>query len=210
MPIAIGTSCMKNTMNLLDAGRSFANRGGHSLDAAKSNVPYGENTRDIGLKEFRSTYAGPHVRPKILSHEISPCSYKPPFIECDTTIKPVRGRYCAGHEENVSNTVRLGSALHTLPCDPLQLLIAFEGLDLSVDVKVDVRRFRNTPNEVLRHTLRQTLGTYQQMHAPTRRREKYRSLARRVAASDDNDLTGSTTPRFGRGCCIINSHPQKS
>ena len=144
-------------MYLLYASRAFANRGGDPFDATGTNVAYSKDSRNIGLKEFWPT----PVQDEIFCLQIRPGSYESAVIECDATVEPVSGRYGAGHEENVTDVVQLRFALRCLPCYPLEVLIAIEGLDLCGKMKSDIRGFCDASNEVLRHTRRQPLRSNQ-------------------------------------------------
>src|ERR1700722_5810941 len=104
------------------------------------------------------------------------------------------------------NTVgRDFSGVSVAPCNPLQRGFAFEGNNLGIEMKLNVRILRQTLSQVSRHGARQFACPHQQVYVAGSLRQEPRSLPRRVSSTDHRYLLTFRPLRFDASRSIVNS-----
>src|SRR5438876_6725076 len=152
---------------------------------------------------MRSTSQWPMRSSQIIWRQLGPRLDESVIIEGDTTVEPSRARSSTRHDEHVTNVFSFRRAVVPSQVDALEVIFAFEGGDFRPCVQSDPRILFNASDQVSRHGVGQTIGSYEHVDVSCRLGEGHGSLASCVAAANDANLfTGAQLRLDERGAVV--------
>src|SRR5437667_2880960 len=110
------------------------------------------------------------------------------IVEDNTTVEPSGARSSTRHDEHVTNVLSFRHAVVPSQVDALEVIFAFERGDFRPCVQSDSRILFNASDQVSRHGVGQTIGSYEHVDVSCRLGEGHGSLPSCVAAANDANL----------------------
>src|SRR5437868_819555 len=125
----------------MDRDRSLTNRGCDSLDVAGADIANCEHSRKARFQHFSRAGEWP-VELRNLSSgkiQVAASENEPLAVHGDTALQPFRPRRCACHHKQMSDVMSRSFACSSIdPIDPLQLPLAMESNDLSIEMQFNL------------------------------------------------------------------------
>src|SRR5438552_6642961 len=112
---------------------------------------------------MRSTSQWPMRSSQIIWRQLGPRLDESVIIEGDTTVEPSGARSSTRHDEHVTNvlSLRFRVVVTLAQVHGLEVIFTFEGGDFRPCVHSDSRILFNASDQVSRHGVGQTIGSYE-------------------------------------------------
>src|SRR6266550_9582517 len=154
---------------------------------------------------MRRTSQWPVRSGQFIRGELGPRLDESMIIEGDTTIEPASARICPGHDEHMAHILSL--CLRTIiaaQVHSLEVILTVERGDFGAGVHRDPRILLNASDQVSRHSLGQTIRSYEHVYVSRRLSEGHGGLASRVAAANDANLFSGAQLRLDERGAVVN------
>src|SRR5712672_324128 len=146
----------KCLVNLLHAGRTFADRSGDPFHAAATYIADRIDSRNIRLKGVGHTLIAPAVARQVVHRQIEAGPNEGFVVECDAPLEPASRRYGSCHQKDMLDWMSFAAARsRRLPSHGFQMCTAIERHDFGSHVKLYIRGIGDAADQIVGHAVSQ-------------------------------------------------------
>jgi hypothetical protein len=143
-------------VNLLHAGRTFADRSGDPFHAAATYIADRKDSREIGLKGVGHTLIAPAVARQVIRRQIEAGPDEGFVVERDAPFEPWSRRYGSGHQEDMLDRMSFAAARsRRFPSHAFEVCAAIERYDFGSHVKPYIRGIGDAAYQIVGHAVSQ-------------------------------------------------------